>query len=123
MPESPFDGDEDLIRQLLLLLLDNAIKYTPAGGKVRVDLRPVEGQYEITVTDTGIGIPAEAQPLIFDRFYRVDKARSRSANSVTGGAGLGLSIGKWIAEAHGGLLTLVSSGPGGSAFAIKLPIK
>jgi heavy metal sensor kinase len=123
IPESPFDGDEDLIRQLLLLLLDNAIKYTPGGGRVHVELHRAEGQYGITVTDTGIGIPAEAQPLIFDRFFRVDKARSRSANSVTGGAGLGLSIGKWIAEAHGGLLTLVSSGPDGSAFAIQLPVK
>jgi signal transduction histidine kinase len=123
MPECPFDGYEDLIRQLLLLLLDNAIKYTPGGGKVHVELHRAEGRYDITVSDTGMGIPAEAQLLIFDRFFRVDQARSRSANSDTGGAGLGLSIGKWIAEAHGGLLTLVSSGPDGTTFAIQLPIK
>jgi heavy metal sensor kinase len=121
LPESRFDGDADLVRQLLLLLLDNAIKYTPGGGRVRVELRRDPAGYEISVADTGIGIPAEAQPLIFDRFYRVDKARSRSANSVTGGAGLGLSIGRWIAEAHGGSLTLESSGAGGSVFSVRLP--
>ncbi|MEO8596155.1 MAG: ATP-binding protein [Candidatus Solibacter sp.] len=123
LAESPFEGDADLIRQLLLLLLDNAVKYSPAGGRVQVGLRRAQDDYEITVTDTGIGIPVEDQPRIFERFYRVDKARSRSASSITGGAGLGLSIGQWIAEAHGGLLRLLRSSSEGSVFLVRLPAK
>ncbi|MBS1856079.1 MAG: HAMP domain-containing protein [Acidobacteria bacterium] len=119
--ESPADGDEDLIRQLVLLLLDNAIQHTPSGGTVRVDLQRDGGYYRITVADTGCGIPIEAQPLIFDRFYRVDKARSRCASSLTGGAGLGLSIGRWIAQVHGGSLTLLRSTSEGSVFCVSLP--
>jgi two-component system OmpR family sensor kinase len=121
--ETPFQGDEGLLRQMLLNLLDNAVKHTAAGGSVHVRLACGDGHYSITVSDTGTGIPAEAQPHIFERFYRVDKARSR-AEAVRGegsGAGLGLSISRWIAEAHGGRLELRHTGEGGSTFVATLP--
>ena len=120
-PEAPFEGDEDLIRQLTLVLLDNAVKYTPAGGLVRVNLVEAAAAYRISVEDTGPGVPREAQAKIFERFYRVDKARSRAQHGVSGGAGLGLSIGRWIAEAHGGMVTLASSSAQGSVFVAELP--
>jgi two-component system, OmpR family, sensor kinase len=111
-------GDLDRLKQLILNLVDNAIKYTPPGGTVRVSLSKADGSAEVVVADNGIGIPAEDLPRIFDRFYRVDKARSRSQ----GGSGLGLSIAKWIAEAHGGSIR-VESRPGvGSTFVVTLPI-
>ncbi|MCG3163690.1 MAG: Adaptive-response sensory-kinase SasA [Acidobacteria bacterium] len=120
-------GDEDLLRQMLLNLLDNAIRHTPAGGVVRVNLTQSDSTCEVIVSDTGEGIPVEAQPHIFERFYRVDKARSRSnsgANGANGGgAGLGLSIARWIAEAHNGTIRLAHSGPAGAAFAVELPLK
>lgn len=113
-------GDEGLLRQMVLNLLGNAIKHTPSGGQVRISLERRNGQYEITVADTGTGIPLEAQPHVFERFYRADKARSHS-ESDGGGAGLGLSIAKWIAEAHQGKLELVHSDPTGSTFIASLP--
>lgn len=117
--ESPYTGDEDFVRQLILILLDNAIKYTPAGGRIDLALEP---GYRITVADTGAGIPIDAQGHIFDRFFRVDKSRSRTAANYSGGAGLGLAIARWIAEAHNGSVALVSSTPGkGSVFATDLP--
>ena len=103
---------------MLLNLLDNAVKYTPAGGEISLALVRQNGNAEIVVRDTGIGIPAEAQPRIFDRFYRVDKARARAM----GGAGLGLSIAQWIVEAHGGAITLASSPGQGSTFKVVLPM-
>lgn len=119
--EAPFEGDEDLIRQLTLLLLDNAVKYTPDGGSVRVDLSADADAYRIAIADTGPGIPPEAQVKIFERFYRVDKARSRALSGISGGAGLGLSIARFIAEAHGGSVTLERSGADGSVFVVSLP--
>jgi two-component system, OmpR family, sensor kinase len=119
--ETPFRGDEDLLRQLLLNLLDNAIKFTPAGGAVRLELEQQNGTHQLSVADTGGGIPAEAQPHIFERFYRVDKARSRAEQEQGSGAGLGLSIARWIAEAHGGSLRLAKSTSTGSTFIVKLP--
>ena len=124
-------GDEHLLRQMLLNLLDNAIRHTPAGGRIRVSLAQFDSTCEVVVADTGEGIPVEAQPHIFERFYRVDKARSRSdinangagADNGGGGAGLGLSIALWVAEAHGGTIELVRSDPTGTAFAIALPFK
>lgn len=110
-------ADEGLIRQLLLALLDNAIRHTPGGGSVTVTLSPDGDMWQVDVADTGTGIPETDQPHIFDRFYRVSKARTRKA----GGSGLGLSIAQWIATLHGGSLLLVSSGPGGTAFRIRLP--
>jgi two-component system OmpR family sensor kinase len=117
-----FRGDEGLIRRMVLNLLDNAIKYTPAGGHVLVELGRVDSTYAIRITDTGRGIPAEAQPHIFERFYRVDKARSRNGGAGGSGAGLGLSIASWIAEMHGGRVTLERSDRQGSVFVISLPL-
>jgi two-component system OmpR family sensor kinase len=121
--ETPFHGDEGLLRQMILNLLDNAVKHTPAGGSVRVSLAREDGHYTIAVSDTGTGIPAEAQSYIFERFYRADKARSRaeSGSATSSGAGLGLAIGRWIAEAHGGSLRLQRSGDTGSVFVAALP--
>jgi len=120
----PFRGDENLLRRLLLNLVDNAIKYTPKGGAVTISCRREAKSYIITVSDTGPGIPAEAQPHIFERFYRADSARSRAENDVAGltsGAGLGLSIARWVAEAHEGILELLNTSETGSVFQLVLP--
>ncbi|HEV7859688.1 MAG TPA: heavy metal sensor histidine kinase [Pyrinomonadaceae bacterium] len=121
-PETTYQGDEGLLRQMILNLLDNAMKYTPAGGVVRVQLDQHDSLYTISVTDTGVGIPLEARPHIFERFYRVDKARARSEATDGAGAGLGLSIARWIAEAHHGRLELLRSDETGSTFAASLPV-
>jgi heavy metal sensor kinase len=113
-------ADESLLSRMLLNLLDNGIKYTPAGGKVTVATAATAGESQITVSDNGPGISQELQPRIFERFFRADQARSRG-NS--GGAGLGLSIARWIAEAHHGSLELTRSGPDGSVFTVRLPAK
>jgi signal transduction histidine kinase len=118
LAEMPYFGDEDLIRQLIVILLDNAIKYTPEGGCVEISVEP---DHTIVVSDTGVGIPEEAHERIFDRFYRIDKARSRSSAKRSGGAGLGLAIARWIAQIHGGTVSVRNSKPGhGSVFAAKL---
>jgi two-component system, OmpR family, sensor kinase len=121
-PETPFRGDESLLRQMLLNLLDNAIKHTPPVGAVQISLNPQLQGLEIAVTDTGTGIPAEAQSHIFERFYRVDRARSRSEAGAGSGAGLGLSIARWIAEAHAGKLELRNSDRTGTTFTVVLPL-
>ncbi len=105
-------ADEGLLRQLLLILLDNAVKYTPFGGSVELALQNSIDGYAFEVRDTGIGIPAPDQPFIFDRFYRSDKARSRRDSAIGSGAGLGLAIAKWIAELHGGAISGSSSASG-----------
>ena len=110
-------GDRDALRRLFLILLDNAVKYTPAGGSLTVAVRAHDGGVVGTVQDSGIGIAPEHLPHVFDRFYRVDRARSRA----DGGAGLGLAIGRWIAEAHGGRITVESDSSRGSAFHVHLP--
>jgi signal transduction histidine kinase len=110
-------GDQDRLKQLILNLVDNAMKYTPSGGKVSLSLAKSNGDARIVVADTGIGIPAEDLPRIFDRFYRVDKARSRNM----GGSGLGLSIAYWIARAHGGDIQVSSVVGEGTEFRITLP--
>jgi heavy metal sensor kinase len=112
----PFHGDEDLIRRMILNLLDNAVKYTPADGLVTVKLERQTSAICITVADTGVGIPADARSQIFERFYRVDKARSRTE----GGSGLGLAIAKWVAEAHHGSIDLHSQPGKGSTFTVRL---
>ncbi len=119
-PELLFHGDEGLIRRLLLNLLDNAIKYTPQGGKVTLECKRQSPQYVVNITDTGPGIPPDLQPRIFERFFRADKARSRSETD-SGGAGLGLSIARWIAEAHHGELVLTRSDSSGTTFTVTLP--
>lgn len=111
-------GDSDRLKQLLLNLVTNGLKYTPSGGRVSLSLRRNDHWVFVDVCDTGIGIPADDLPHIFDRFYRVDKARSRAQ----GGSGLGLSIAHWIAEAHGGALTVDSTEGEGSTFTVKLPL-
>ncbi len=119
--EAPYRGDEGLLRQMLLNLLDNAIKYTHPGGIVNISLETSSSALEIIVADTGTGISPEAQLHIFERFYRVDKARSRFENGNGSGAGLGLAIARWVAEAHNGSLTLRRSDGRGSVFTISLP--
>jgi heavy metal sensor kinase len=120
-PETLLQGDEGLIRQMLLNLLDNAVKYTPPRGMVDAELKSHDSRIVITISDTGSGIPDEIQPRIFDRFFRHDKARSRTESAAGSGAGLGLSIARWIAEAHQGQLELVHSDQNGSTFQITLP--
>jgi two-component system, OmpR family, sensor kinase len=119
-------GDADRLRQLLLNLVDNALKYTPAGGQVTLSLYRDEEWVQVVVADTGFGIPPEdlhpgpnGLPLIFERFYRADPARSRPL----GGTGLGLSIAQWIAQAHGGEITVESQVGRGSTFTVRLPAK
>jgi signal transduction histidine kinase len=110
-------GDRERLRQILLNLADNAIKYTPQGGIITFGLEKTEGWVKISVSDTGIGISAEDQMFIFDRFYRTDKARSREL----GGSGLGLSIVQWLAYAHQGKVTVTSELQKGSTFTLWLP--
>src|SRR5712664_470058 len=119
--ESPIHADESLLRRMILNLLDNAIKYTPEGGRVTVTCRRAGEEYVLSIADTGGGIPADLQPRIFERFFRADKARSRAENDG-GGAGLGLSISRWIAEAHHGRLELTRSDSIGSTFTAYLPV-
>ena len=111
------EGDEELLQRMILNLLDNAVKYTPARGEIGIELAAHNGDARIMVRDSGIGIPREDQAHVFDRFYRVDKARSRAM----GGAGLGLSIVHWIATAHGGTIRVESQTGRGSVFTIELP--
>ncbi|HYN84697.1 MAG TPA: heavy metal sensor histidine kinase [Pyrinomonadaceae bacterium] len=118
LPEAAFHGDEDLLRQMVMNLVDNAVKFTPAGGVVRLGLARRAGEYVLSVSDTGPGIPAEARDHVFERFYRADKARSRSED---GGAGLGLAIARWIAQAHDGDLQLADSDGTGATFIVRLP--
>ena len=110
------DGDRARIKQVVVNLLDNAIKYTPPGGSINLNVYAREDKAVIEVADTGIGIPAGALPHIFERFFRVDKARSRDA----GGAGLGLAIVKSICLAHGGQVSVESSEGQGSRFKVRI---
>jgi signal transduction histidine kinase len=118
--EALIHGDEALLRRMMLNLLDNAIKFTSVGGSVSIRCGEQNGFYHLSVQDSGPGIPAELQSRIFERFFRADKARSRTEGDRTG-AGLGLSIGSWIAGAHGGRLELTRSTPEGSIFTAIFP--
>jgi len=111
-------GDAVNLRRLFLNVLDNAIRYTPHGGIISISLSHQGKIALVTIQDTGVGISQEHIPTIFDRFYRVNKARSRAE----GGSGLGLAICKQIAEAHGGGISVVSQAGKGSTFSIRLPI-
>jgi heavy metal sensor kinase len=115
---APLTGDEDLIRRLILNILDNAVRYAPSNSVVRVALDRSGAHYAISVSDDGPGIAPEIQPRIFERFYRVDPARGHGTD---GGAGLGLALARWIARAHGGDVTLPTSSSVGSTFVITLP--
>jgi heavy metal sensor kinase len=112
-------GDAQFLRQLFVILIDNAVKYTPAPGRIAVTLSTSNGSVILSIADTGIGIEAVDLKNIFERFYRADKARSRE----TGGAGLGLAIGRWITESHRGTLTAESKPGVGSTFFVSLPLK
>jgi heavy metal sensor kinase len=115
-------GDPDRLKQLIINLADNAIRYTPPGGQVRLSLKRVDGWAQLCVSDSGPGIPPEHLPHIFERFYRVDKARSRrETGAVSGGAGLGLSIAQWIAQSHGGQIDVQSETGKGTRFTVRLP--
>lgn len=113
------NGDRDRLKQVLLNLIGNAIRYTPQGGDVILSLARVGEQARIIVSDTGPGIPAEDLPYIFERFYRAEKSRTRSQ---VGGFGLGLSISQWIVENHGGAIKVESKEGQGTTFAIWLPL-
>ena len=120
-PETPIVGDELLLHRLVLNLLDNAIKYSSAGGRVAARLGARDGECVFEVEDTGPGIPPELQSHVFDRFVRIDASRSHQKDTLTSGAGLGLPIARWIAEAHGGTLELGRSDETGSVFVLRLP--
>jgi two-component system heavy metal sensor histidine kinase CusS len=118
-PEQPVfvDANDPALRRLLLLLVDNAVKYTPAGGRITVSVGMEPSGATVTVRDTGIGIPDSALPHVFERFYRVDESRNREG----GGAGLGLAIAQWIAQRHNASLEAESVMGQGSAFRVRFP--
>jgi two-component system phosphate regulon sensor histidine kinase PhoR len=112
----PVYGDLNQLKTLFLNIIENALKYTPPNGRVEVSAADKGATAEVSIKDTGQGIPQEDIPHIFDRFYRVDKSRSSS------GFGLGLSIAKAIAEAHGGTIMVLSRIGEGTVFTVSLPI-
>lgn len=120
-PEAPVmvNADQDRIEQILINLLANALNYTPPGGRVTIRLLPSDYFVQIEICDTGIGIPAEHLPHIFERFYRVDKSRARKS----GGTGIGLTISRHLVYAHGGEIWAESQGAGhGTTFFVTLPL-
>jgi heavy metal sensor kinase len=110
-------GNKELLERMITNVIDNAIRYTPSGGRVEVLLTEIQNTVQLEIRDTGIGISDESLPSIFDRFYVVDKSRSRE----TGGAGLGLSIVKWIADNHGAEIEVQSKEGQGTSFIINFP--
>jgi signal transduction histidine kinase len=111
------NGDRSSLRRLVSILLDNAVKYTPAEGRIHVAMEILASQAVLTVSDSGIGIPEALLPRIFDRFVRADPSRGE-----VNGAGLGLAIAKWIAGAHRAELSVQSKEPEGSAFTVAFPL-
>ncbi len=111
-------GNEEHLYRLVMNVVSNALKYTPSGGKVNIQLHSIDRQALISVEDTGIGIPSAEYHKIFDRFYRIDQNRSQQ----TGGTGLGLSIALAIARSYGGDIQVESEIGQGSRFTIKLPM-
>jgi signal transduction histidine kinase len=110
-------GDIDSLQRLLTILLDNAVRYTPPGGAIRLQVAQSDGRVIFTVRDTGVGIAPEHQPRVFDRFYRVERTRG----GASGGSGLGLALAKWIAEKHGTSLLLESAVGKGTSFQFATP--
>jgi heavy metal sensor kinase len=123
-PESEiaYRGDEAVINRMIMNLLQNAIKFTPQNGRIEVALKANCANWEISVCDTGEGIPEAAREQVFERFFRVDKTRSRKDFLNSSGAGLGLSIAKWAAELHGGKIVIEKTGPCGTTFVVYLPM-
>ena len=119
--EAVVNGDPGLLRQLVMILLDNAVKFTPAGGTVTVRVGTPNERPTFVVADTGIGIAPDQLPHVFERFYRADPARSRGDGGGRDGAGLGLSIGRWIADAHGATIELTSSADSGTEAIVSFP--
>ena len=117
--EARITGDPALVRQLLLIVLDNALKFTPEGGRVRLDVSPENGRAAVVISDTGIGIPPEQLSHVFERFYRGDGARHAAAG---GGAGLGLAIAQWIVAVHGAHIDIASEPGRGTRVAISFPL-
>jgi len=115
--EAKITGEPALVRQLLLIVLDNAVKFTEAGGRVRLDVSAENGRAAALVSDTGVGIPAEQLPHVFERFYRGDPARH-----TADGAGLGLAIARWIADAHGARIDIRSAPGTGTRVTIMFPL-
>jgi len=115
--EAKIAGDGALVRQLVLIVLDNAIKFTPVGGHVRLNVSVEDGRAAVVVSDTGMGIPAEQLPYVFERFYRGDPAR-RAAD----GTGLGLAIARWIAEVHGARIDIGSEPGVGTRVTLRFPL-
>jgi heavy metal sensor kinase len=113
----PVTGDENALRRVIDILLDNALKYTPSPGKVTLSAEEKNGRVVVSVEDTGIGIAPEDQVRVFERFYQVDKARSREL----GGAGLGLAIAQWIVQLHQGSIAVKSAMGRGSVFRVEIP--
>jgi len=120
IPETPITAfvDADRFRQVFHNIFENAMRYTPAGGAIRVRLSEAPGEARMDVSDTGIGIPPQDQAFIFERFFRSDRAR----RAYTGGSGLGLSIVRWIVDAHKGTIAVESAPGQGSTFTVRLPL-
>jgi signal transduction histidine kinase len=126
--EAPVTGDAALLRQLVMILLDNAVKFTAFGGLVRVGVEASATAATMTVSDSGVGIPADQLPHVFERFYRGDPARTRDVvrdaprdTGASEGAGLGLSIAQWISEEHAGTIRIESSAGQGTVVTVQLP--
>ena len=122
--EAAVQGDPQLLRQLVMIILDNAVKFTPRGGQVTVRVFSRDDQATLTVDDTGCGIPDEHLPHVFERFYRGDAARQRSdgdGGPAGQGAGLGLSIAEWIARAHRATIAITSQPGRGTQVVVHLP--
>jgi signal transduction histidine kinase len=113
------NGDKVKLRQLFINILENAVRYTPTGGNISVLLEKKDSNAVTAISDTGIGIPPEHLPHIFERFYRVDKARSRA----DGGVGLGMAIAKYIADSHGGKIEVESQVGKGTTITVTIPLK
>jgi signal transduction histidine kinase len=116
LDHSLIDGDSTLVRQLVMILLDNAVKFTPSGGQVNVGVSSRDGSVVLSVEDSGIGIATDQMPRVFDRFYRGDSARGHSE-----GAGLGLSIARWIADAHRAEIAIISTVGQGTRVDVRFP--
>ncbi len=125
--EAPVLGDASLLRQLVMILLDNAIKFTPAGGRVRVDVQRAGAAASVIVSDTGVGITEDQLPHIFERFYRGDQSRTRASGqgaaepAGSDGVGLGLSIARWIVDEHNGSIAVESEPARGTSIAVTVP--